>query len=190
MTDLSFYTTRAKIYKTALLSNIGLMNSLSVRNATSSDLEKLVELRLSLQRHAEKSNSSVWRITKEGKRLLRQKLEKTLMESNNCMVVAEMSGEVVGFANGQVTHRTDYLPESVGAISTIFVTESFRRRGVGRRMVEKLCQFFIREKVEQITLRYIIGNIEAEGFWSELGFEQIITTASISPEELKERLAR
>lgn len=112
------------------------------------------------------------------------------MDSNSCIVVAEMSGEVIGFAHGEVLHRTDYLPESVGTISTIYVTKSFRRRGVGKRLVEKLCQFFIKKKVEQVTLRYIIGNIEAEGFWSRLRFVPIITTASAHPEELKERLVR
>lgn len=164
------------------------MNSLLIRNAKSSDLEKLVELWLSLQQHAEKSNPLIWRITNEGKSLLRQKFEKALRNSNSRIVVAEMSGEVMGFAYGQVLHRTDYLPKSVGTIASIYVAKNFRRRGVGKRLVKKLCQFFIEEKVEQITLRYMIGNIEAEGFWSKLKFEPIITTASISPEELKERL--
>jgi len=159
-----------------------------VRNAMSSDLEKLAEMRLSLQQHAEKSNPLIWRITREGKTLIKQKLEDALRDSNSCMVVAEIGGEVIGFVHGRVLHRTDYLPENVGHISTIYVAKSFRRRGVGRRLVEKLCRFFIREKVAQVTLRCIIGNIEAEGFWSKLRFKRIITTASIRPEELKKRL--
>ena len=161
-----------------------------IRSATSSDLKKLVELRLCLQLHAEKSNPWVWRVTEEGKRVIEQEFEKTLSDSNSRTVVAEMNGEVVGFALGEVEHRTDYLPEIVGAISLIYVAEGFRRRGIGSRLVEKLCQFFIKEKVEQVTLRYIIGNIEAERFWSKLNFEPIITTISIRPEELKERLAK
>jgi len=159
-----------------------------VRNAMTSDLKKLVELRLSLQQHVEKSNSLIWRITKEGTRILKQKFEETLRDSNSSMVVAEIDGEVIGFAYGQVVSRTDYLPERVGHISTIYVSKSFRRRGIGIRLVEELCQFFIRENVEQVTLRYIIGNIEAEEFWSKLRFKPIITTASIRPEELKKRL--
>ncbi len=163
------------------------MSSLLIRNAMSSDLEKLVELRLSLQQHAEHSNPLIWKITEEGETLLRQKLEKTLRDSSSCLVVAEIGGEVVGFSHGQILHRTDYLPKCVGGISTIYVAKGFRRRGVGRRLVENLCQFFIREKVEQITLRYIIGNIEAEGFWNKLGLKPVLTTVSIRPEELKER---
>ncbi len=161
-----------------------------IRNATSSDLKKLVELQLSLQRHAEKSNPWVWRITEEGKTSIRQKFEKTLSDSNSRIVVAEIGGGVVGFSQGEVARRTDYSPERVGTISLIYVAEKFRRRGIGSHLVEKLCQFFIKEKVEQVTLRFIIGNIEAQRFWSKLNFEPIITAVSIRPEELKKRLAK
>jgi ribosomal protein S18 acetylase RimI-like enzyme len=165
-----------------------MMRNLLVRNAMSSDIEKLLELRLSLQKHGERSNPLVWRITKEGETLLRQKLEDTLTDSNSCIAVAEANDGVVGYAIGQVQHRTDYLPATVGAISTIYVAESFRRRRVGRCLVKKLCEFFIRERVEQVTLRYIVGNKEAERFWSKLGFEPLIITVSASPKELQRRL--
>ncbi len=80
-----------------------------------------------MQKHVEKSNPWVWRITKEGEVLLRQNLEKALRDSNVRMVVAEMSREVVGFAQGKILHGTDYLPESVGMISFIYMTKGFRR---------------------------------------------------------------
>lgn len=166
------------------------MNSFLIRNAKTSDLTKLVEFRLSLQKHAEKSNPRIWRVTKEGEALLKQNQEKALRDSNNRMVVAEMSGEVIGFAQGEILHRTEYLPESVGMISFIYVAKGFRRRGVGSRLVEKLCRFFLEEKAEHITLRYIIGNVEAEGFWSKLRFEPVIKTVSTRPEELKECLVQ
>jgi ribosomal protein S18 acetylase RimI-like enzyme len=164
------------------------MRSLLVRNAVPSDIEKLLELRLSLQKHGERSNPLVWRITKEGETLLRQKLEETLRDSNSCIAVAEANDEVVGYAICQVQHRTDYLPATVGQISTIYVAQSFRRRSVGRRLVKKLCEFFIKESVVQVTLRYIVGNKEAEEFWSKLGFEPLITAVSTSPKELQRRL--
>jgi len=181
---------RAQKLIIVLFSNVGLMRSLLIRDATFSDIEKLVELRLLLQQHAERSNPWVWKITEEGKTLLRQEFEEALGDSNTCIPVAEMRGKIIGFSQGEVEHRTDYLPESVGTIALIFVAESFRRQGIGSRLIEKLCQFFIKEKVEQVTLRFIIGNIEAQRFWIKLNFEPIITTVSIRPEELKKQLAK
>jgi len=42
--------------------------------------------------------------------------------------------------------------------------------------------------VEDVTLRYVIGNREAEEFWNGLGFQPIINTANARLMELEERL--
>jgi ribosomal protein S18 acetylase RimI-like enzyme len=161
------------------------MSGLLIRKAASSDVEKLVELRLLLQQHGEDSNPSVWRITEEGKALVKQKVENALVGINSQVLVAEMNGEVIGFIHGEVSRRTDYLPKSVGAISTIYVVKKLRRKGVGARLVNELFEFFNSERVEHVTLRYIVGNRAAEGFWKKLGFEPIITTAGMRLDELR-----
>lgn len=138
-----------------------------------------------LQQHGEDSNPSVWRITEEGKALVKQKVENALVGINSKVLVAEMNGEIIGFIYGEVSRRTDYLPRSVGAISTIYVAKKLRRKGIGVRLVEELREFFNSKRVEHVTLRYIIGNSEAEGFWKKLGFEPIITTAGMRLDELR-----
>jgi ribosomal protein S18 acetylase RimI-like enzyme len=161
------------------------MSDLLIRRAVSSDVERIVKLRLLLQKHCEESNTAVWHITEEGIALLKQKVESALVDSSSQVLVAEKNKEVIGFIHGEVTHRTDYLPRSVGSISTIYVVKKFRRKGVGVRLAKELCEFFRSEAVKQVTLRYIIGNREAEGFWKKLGFTPIITTASTGLEGLK-----
>jgi ribosomal protein S18 acetylase RimI-like enzyme len=166
------------------------MSELLIRKAVPSDARRLVELRLFLQQHCEESNPSIWRITREGRALLKQKVEGNLLERNSQVLVAEVYGEVVGFAHGEVTHRTDYLPKSVGSISTLYVIKRFRRRGIGTRLVKELCKVLRLEGAEQVTLRYIIGNKEAEGFWNNLGFKPIITTVDAHPKEVESRAER
>jgi GNAT superfamily N-acetyltransferase len=70
------------------------------------------------------------------------------------------------------------------------VRKECRKRGVGRRLVEELCGFFDSTGAEQVTLRYIVGNGEAESFWTELGFKPIIMTASTTPAELKNNMSK
>lgn len=159
-----------------------------IRDAKPSDIDKLVELRLSLQRHLEVSNPMVWRITVQGAGSLKQGLEEAMRDDQGRMVVATTNGEVIGFAHGQVSRRTDYRPNAVGTISKIFVQKEFRGRGVGRRLVGGLCQYFRMKNVEDVTLRYVIGNREAEEFWNGLGFQPIINTANARLMELEERL--
>jgi len=160
-----------------------------IRKAASSDVERLVEFRLLLQQHCEESNPLIWRITEEGKALLRQKVESTLADSCNRLLVAEMNGQIIGFAHGQVANRTDYLPRNVGHINTVYVAKRSRRKGVGASMVKELCRFFNSEGVDHVTLRYVLGNEEAEKFWTRLGFEQIITTARADLKRLESKVS-
>ena len=133
----------------------------------------------------EESNRLIWRITAEGKALLREKVENGLVDNKRHVLVAEMNGEIIGFIQGEVERRTDYLPRTVGSISTAYVVGKFRRTGVGRMLVKRLCKFFSSEGVEDVTLRFTIGNKEAERFWQKLGFQPVITTAKTVLEKLK-----
>ena len=164
------------------------MDNLTVRRAASSDVERIVELRLLSQEHAEKSNPLIWRITEEGKKFLKQKVESDLADSNIHVLLAEADGKTIGFVQGEVTRRSDHVPRSVGQVSLMYVVKQFRRKGVGRRLMKELCEFFSSNKAEDLTVRYVIGNKEAEGFWRKLGFESIIMTSGTYPKELDAKL--
>jgi GNAT superfamily N-acetyltransferase len=164
------------------------MDNLTIRGAASSDVERIVELRLLLQEHAEKSNSLIWRITEEGKKLLKQKVECDLADSNIHVLLAEADGKIIWYVQGEVARRSDHMPGTVGQISLMYVVKQFRRKGVGRRLMKELCEFFSSNKTEDLTVRYVIGNKEAEGFWRRLGFEPIILTGGTCPTELDSKL--
>jgi ribosomal protein S18 acetylase RimI-like enzyme len=164
------------------------MDSLAIRRASSSDVERIVELGMLLQEHVVKSNPLVWRITEEGKKLIKQKVEADLADSNVLVLVAEAHGEVIGYVRGEVTGRSDHTPRTVGQVSFLYVVRQFRRKGVGRRLMEELCKFFDSNKTENLTVRYVVGNKEAERFWRKLGFEPIIMTSSTYPSELYAKL--
>jgi GNAT superfamily N-acetyltransferase len=104
------------------------------------------------------------------------------------MTRRRLGGETIGFAQGEVASRGDYAPRTVGHISLLYVTKKFRRKGVGRRLVKGPCGFYSSNKADHLTVRYIIGNEEAEGFWAQLGFEPIISTGATYLKELDSRL--
>ena len=55
--------------------------------------------------------------------------------------------------------------------------------------MKELCKFFNSSKAENLTVRYILGNKEAESFWIKLGFESIIITGSTHLRELDSNLS-
>jgi hypothetical protein len=54
--------------------------------------------------------------------------------------------------------------------------------------VAELCRFFADKGVEDLSLRYVVGNEEAAAFWSALGFAPRILTAGARRSEIEARL--
>ena len=110
-----------------------------------------------------------------------------LADVDGRVVVAVKNGDLVGFTYGRVLRRTTEIPNIVGSLLGIYVREQCRRRGVGSRLVEELCAFFTAQSVEEVTLRYVVGNKGAERFWGSLGFKPTIMTANTTLREMKEK---
>jgi len=164
------------------------MRGLSLRRAVLSDVDAIVTMQLSLQRHLEKSNSLIWRYTDEKKKLIKKNLEEQIADENHLILIAEVKKEVVGFAHGEVRHRSTHLPAIIGSIATVFIDKDFRRRGIGSRLIQEICGFFRSKKVEDVYVRYALGNMEGERFWEKLGFEPILVTAHSRIDTIEKRI--
>ncbi len=160
------------------------------RKALQSDKRNLVKMRVSLQRHVEKSNDEIWKMTEPGIQKIEQGVDQMLSDSEGLVLVAEKNGDIIGFAYGNVAKRTDYEPNMVGFINMIFIRENYRQQGIGTELVHKLCQYFKSNNAEHITLRYVVGNREAQAFWGYLSFKPIIHIANTKLEQIEERLQK
>ncbi len=158
-----------------------------IRKATTADQVQLVNLRIALQHHLEQSNPLIWRLTQTGRQNLVQDVKNMLSEGNRLVLVVEEDDHIVGYAHAKTEHRTDYEPNKVGFITMVFILKTHRRRGLGTHLIHTICQYFETENINNITLRYVLGNQEAEAFWHHLGFTPIIHTAHTDLKTLKTR---
>src|ERR1700722_16953970 len=78
--------------------------------------------------------------------------------------VAEWSGGIAGFS--AILRRADGATE----LDALFVEPDFRRRGIGRLLVEH-CSNMVRRRGS--TALHVIGNPHAEVFYRECGFERM-----------------
>ncbi len=109
--------------------------------------------------------------------------------SGTTAVVAEHRDEgVVGVAFGRVVANHRYDPAVAGNVDQVYVRPDHRRQGIATRLVAEVCRFFVQEGVTDLSLRYVIGNDEAAGFWQALGFAPRIITAGASREAGQARL--
>lgn len=149
----------------------------AIRPARIADLDRLEQLLLLLQDHLEAANPDLWRMTGAARTHLRGQIRARLTAAGSCAIVAEhLADGVVGMIFGRVASNERYAPARAGIIDQVFVLEAHRRAGVGSRLVAELCGYFAYQGVDDISLRYVIGNRQADAFWNALGFTPRIVT--------------
>ena len=160
-----------------------------LRPARTADLESLIELLQALQDRIEASNRDLWRMKPDARRSLKGQIGGRLKATDSCALVVEHDEDgVVGVIFGRIVVNKRYTPSRAGQIDQAFVRADHRRAGVGSRRVALLCRFFALQGVEDVTLRYVVGNEEADAFWSALGFSPRIVTAGAARESLEHHL--
>jgi GNAT superfamily N-acetyltransferase len=160
-----------------------------VRPARKDDLDRVTELALALQDHLEACGPELWRMNAQTRANLKGQLAGRLKAPHTCVLVAEHKHDgVVGVIFGRVVANRSYIPARAGLVDQAFVSEKHRRRGVGRLLMAELCHFFAREEVEDLSLRYVVGNEEASAFWTALGFAPRIVTAGACRQEVQARI--
>jgi ribosomal protein S18 acetylase RimI-like enzyme len=163
----------------------------TVRPAQVTDLDRLVELLLALQNHLEGTNPDLWQMKGEARDQLRSQIAARLVAANSCALVAEHDRDgVVGVVLGRIVTNNRYIPDRAGLVDQVYVRENHRRRGIASWLMVELCHFFAGQGVDDLSLRYVVGNEEAAGFWEALGFAQRIVTAGASRQVVEERLGQ
>lgn len=161
-----------------------------VRPATAEDVAALLELKLALQEHVERTNPRLLRLAADGPARLADEYRRAVSDPDSLIIVAEASGAVVGLAAGKIVLREEMEPARTGHINGVWVTPEFRRRGVCRSMFAALMVFFEASQIDKLVLDYIVGDEPAERTWKELGFEPILTIATTSRQDAQRRLDR
>ena len=85
--------------------------------------------------------------------------------------VAEVGGQVVGYILGAVIDLTADLFEYVdaGFIADVFVDPAYRRRGIARRLVETMNNWFAEQGVARVEWQVATKNPDAIRFWEAVG---------------------
>jgi len=157
------------------------MKPYSIRVAKESDIDSFFDMRLALQAHLEENNPDIWRLSDEGRKQYKeQSIELFSAPDARVLLAVNDKGQPVGMVAGRINRSPKYIPNMSGSIECLFVKEEYRRHGVGTELVLGLCDFFSSRGVEEISVRYVVGNREGEEFWGKLGFQPRIVTAGVN----------
>ncbi len=98
---------------------------------------------------------------------------RTLMGRADALaLVARDNGDVIGYAVGRISTLPPFFEHRYrGYIHDVFTRARFRRRGIGRRLVEELLNWFRDRGVIVVELTVAANNPDALPFWRRLGFQ-------------------
>jgi len=86
-------------------------------------------------------------------------------------VVATRGDTLIGFAVGRVSLLPGFFEHRRrGYVHDVVTRDAYRRRGVGRRLVNSLLEWMNESGVTMVELTVAVNNPEAVAFWSHLGF--------------------
>jgi ribosomal protein S18 acetylase RimI-like enzyme len=96
-------------------------------------------------------------------------LQQRMSDDSSETWVAEQRGRVIGYCLAVVTERPlVFLERRYGKIIDLAVTSEYRRRGVGRALVEHAREWFRGQGVDSIELNVATSNDVGRAFWKSL----------------------
>jgi len=94
-----------------------------------------------------------------------------LLTNQNCIsLIAKENDKIIGFIIGMVYAEDDVL---TGHILTIDVSPSYRRKGVGIKLLQELERIFRDRQVKVSRLEVREDNIAALGLYQKLGYKKV-----------------
>ncbi len=86
-------------------------------------------------------------------------------------VVAEVDGRLVGFAALRLAPGLFY-PEPHAEMTELYVEDAYRRRGIGRELVQRVERLAVEMGAVELWLMTGKENFPAQDFYRALGYEQ------------------
>jgi GNAT superfamily N-acetyltransferase len=116
--------------------------------------------------------------------VMRPRLKRILTDPRNVVFVGESAdGNLVGWIHGTLSQllESDYRVEIAGLV----VDERFRRKGIGRDLMERVEAWAVDHGVAQASVRCRTTRLEAHRFYESLGFSpaktQVVFRKSLPP---------
>lgn len=147
------------------------MSELQIRSATQADLPRAAALGTEIVRlhHATNPKRFFWFEGIEAG--YAAWLEQELARPEAVVLVAELQGQIVGYAYGAIEQRDwAILVDRHGAFHDLCVAESVRRRGVGRALALAMLQRLEQLGAPRILARAMMQNSAAQQLLQQLGF--------------------
>ena len=107
--------------------------------------------------------------------LVRSRLAMLTVAPDHAIIVAELEGAMCGWVHAHV--QQSLVGGERGAILGLVVSGEFRRRGIGRLLMDEAERWVRGRGLDEIVLRSNVQRSESHAFYPAVGYEQFRTQA-------------
>jgi len=104
-------------------------------------------------------------------------LRKSMDREDAIVLVAIEAGQPIAYALAMISRFSPAVNEKmVGYIADLQVTSSYRRKGIGSLMLQRVLDWYDSQGIKRIHLGVVNANDAASSFWQKHGFKPFINT--------------
>lgn len=148
---------------------------ITIKEANDNDKPYLLEAMACLLEHVKYSSQDEYllRLTDDYIEDSKQWIEQILASDESNTYVAKIDGASVGYVIGTITRPfiQRCTIKNIGLIEHCWVEKECRMNGLAARLVEVIEEWFKENSIQYIDVQYLLGNIEAEITWENLGYK-------------------
>ena len=103
------------------------------------------------------------------------KMKREIDDNEGVIYVVEKGGKLVGFSSGIVNNIgndpiDDCKPHVTGRLTELFISEKFRKKGLGTKLLNEMMKFFKKNNCYKVNVEVFAPNILAYKYYKTQGF--------------------
>lgn len=154
---------------------------MSIRKALKGDFSELFDLVMGNMKHHIKINKLKWEPIDKIKKLELKSLKEDFNDKKIKIFIYEIEGKIVGYINFSIIKCSSYTKVKYrGEIHDLFVSKKYRKKGIGKKLVNYALSFFNSKNIKNIFISVSSNNISSITFYENLGFKETVKKMNLS----------
>lgn len=152
------------------------MDQIVIRAAQAEDIDAVACLWEALVDYHHRIDPELPSAAPQGAKRYARRLVDRIDDPTSCLLVADANGEVVGYVFGVIVDLAPemFMHDASGFLADIYVSDSYRRQGIGRRLVEGLAAWFSEKGLRYFEWHVAARNEESVAFWHSVGGRNVM----------------
>lgn len=149
---------------------------MNIRLATEDDVPVIGQMWEKLAQFHNMLDSALPPAARGGGKVYARRLISRLSDSQTRVIVAENNGDLVGYALAVIVDVIPdmFLQENSGFLADIYVDDAFRRKGVGRALVDTVKSWLIENGIRSFEWYVAEDNVIGKRFWESVGGRRVM----------------